>query len=334
MKLLISCVGAYQNSGLGTGGLVAVDTESRTIDTIDFLDSTGLTAHKNLVFRFVRAMKCLIIYDQEGFRSRIFLREANDVHDIQIINDKIHVVSTGINSVQVYDFLGNFVEEINPGGKGDAWHINCIESYQDDLYFTAFGAFNTHREWNNNSLKNGFIFSLKGMTPIIKGLSGPHHPRLIDKNWWVCDSHKQCVNVYDFATNSLLAIINLGGFTRGMLETDDSVWVGVNADRKKKDRLNGQIVALDKSNFSVIEQIEIPLPEIYDVIKIPEEFYEALREKRESFNLASESDHATISVNFANQITLMEKQLIELRGKLKKKSIIIKLKSKIKSMIS
>jgi hypothetical protein len=49
---LVSAIGAYEDSGLGTGGFVAVKDGRAHI--IDKMDSTGLCERDGEVYRFIR----------------------------------------------------------------------------------------------------------------------------------------------------------------------------------------------------------------------------------------------------------------------------------------
>ena len=103
-SFLVSCLGAYDDSGLGTGGFVVVrDGEAAIIDKID---STGLCTGRGLVWRFARGLRSIVGYGPEGVRSILRVPEARDVHDIFAADDGFVCVSTGSNEVVWIDFAG------------------------------------------------------------------------------------------------------------------------------------------------------------------------------------------------------------------------------------
>lgn len=331
-KLLVSCVGAYNDSGIGSGGLLLVDTINRKIDVIDRIDCTGLSVYKNKVFRYARGIRKLVSFNKDGLTGSYNLQRAKDIHDVKVSNQEIKVVSTGSNSILVYDEWGALKSSFNPGGTDDAWHLNCIEEYQGNLYFTAFGNFQTHREWNGKAKESGFIYSVNQKKAIVEKLSGPHNPRVMNEKWWVCNSHDGTLNIYHLEKGELEHTIDLGGFTRGLLQTEDVVWAGVNANRKAVGDTSGKVVAVNPTTYQLEDEIKLPMPEIYDIVEIDRSLYNAILADKGKFSLEAKDSRTEVE-NFVNQISLMEDQLIELRNRLRKQSFDQRIRRKLKSFL-
>ena len=83
---LVTCLGAYDDSGLGTGGFVAVVNGEALV--LDKIDSTGLSAHGDTVYRFARGLRALAGYRADGFRSLLKMPEARDIHDV-VVRDNL-----------------------------------------------------------------------------------------------------------------------------------------------------------------------------------------------------------------------------------------------------
>ena len=121
-SFLISCVGAYGDSGVGTGGLVCLNDGKPEV--IDKEDSTGMHKHEDTIYRYIRSRQSIVGYDVNGISFLLKLPQSKDVHDIIIVDDKFLCVSTGSNAIQWFDFLGNLVKSWQAPGDRDAWHRN------------------------------------------------------------------------------------------------------------------------------------------------------------------------------------------------------------------
>ncbi len=264
-SLLVSCPGAYANSGAGTGGLVCLHDGEATV--VDRMDSMGLAGHRGNVYRFVRSMHMIIGYDQSGLRSIINLPEARDIHDILVDDKQIVAVSTGENDVLWLDHLGNLVDKWHGEGEGDAWHLNCLATRDGRMYVSAFGEFPTHRAWSGNARNQGFVMDLETKEKILTGLSAPHTPRYVGEDLYICESHKQMVTVRDKRGN--VREHKFDGFTRGFAWDDKYFYVGESADRKAEVVLDySHVTVVDRETFATVERFRVPFTEIYDLLII------------------------------------------------------------------
>ncbi len=297
-SFLVTSIGAYADSGIGTGGFVCVH-DGKAV-TIDKIDSTGLCVDGETVYRFARGLKSIVGYDRDGisYRLKVGQEEGFDVHDILLYDGKFLCVATGTNEILWIDPLGNVVRRWQADGKGDAWHLNCVWKEGERLYFSAFGRFPAHRDWVGKCRGLGFIFDLETGEAVVKGLSGPHNPRLIDGQWVVCDSHASSLELRD--QNGVAKTIQLGGFTRGLAFDDDYFYVGESANRKaEKPAETSAIAVVDRRTHEVVERIVIPFPEIYEVITISPDFAERIVSDLPRFQIDSS----------AERIRLLEEQV-------------------------
>jgi hypothetical protein len=285
-NFLVSCVGAYHDSGIGTGGLVLAHKEGSIV--IDSLDSTGLCVFNNIYYRYIRSTNCLIGYDVDGIKSTLRLPNCYDVHDIYIDEEGIICVSTGTNEILYYNHHGKLINAWKASGEKDAWHLNCLEKKNGHLFFSAFGKFVEHRGWNiHGSSEKGFVMNLSTGEYCVDRLSGPHHPRFFDGNWYVCNSNKNSIRIVD--SNKIEQEIDLGGFTRGLQIDNDFIYVGVSANRKVDVDGKAQIKILNRHSLALLHSIEVPFPEIYDLLIIDNELAERILNKPNLFKLESES---------------------------------------------
>ena len=197
---LISCVGAYADSGIGTGGFLIYDGHEAI--TIDKYDTTGLYKFEENYFRFIRSEKILVGYNNKGLFYQCKFPNVLDCHDILIEKDKVIFVSTSTNQILYYDFLGKLIKSKKIKGKGDAWHLNCLIKNGDKYYVSAFGEFEEHRQWNKEGCREkGFLYDLNNDEIYVNGLSGPHTPRFVDEKLIICNSHENSVRIFNSNKN-------------------------------------------------------------------------------------------------------------------------------------
>ncbi|MCH8329770.1 MAG: hypothetical protein IH946_00035, partial [Bacteroidetes bacterium] len=146
-SLLISCPGVYDNHGVGSGGLVCFHKGSSLV--IDNLDTTGISIFNDHIYRYIRLINKLAVYDINGFIRSMELDGAKDVHFIKAHNDGIICVSTGTNEIKWFDHDCKLSKNWKAEGDGDAWHLNSLVEKDGNIMVTAFGEFQQHREWVN-----------------------------------------------------------------------------------------------------------------------------------------------------------------------------------------
>jgi hypothetical protein len=272
-SFLVSCCGAYDDSGMGTGGLVCVH-EGRAV-VVDKSDSTGLCLSGETIFRAVRPMRSVLGYDANGLKYWLRLPSIRDVHDVLLIDGAFVCASTGLNELCWFDPLGNLRRRWQAQGERDAWHLNCLWQAEGRLYASAFGEFASHRGWAANSLKTGFIFDVETGEKVVEGLSGPHNPRFVDGDWVVCNSHTKTLTISK--PSGQVQEVRLESFTRGLAFDERYFYVGESANRKDPVLKDHSMVAIvDRATLAVVDRIKIPIPEIYEIALLPVEFAAAM----------------------------------------------------------
>jgi len=309
-SFLVTSVGAYDDSGIGTGGFVCVNDGDPIV--IDRIDSTGLCSDETTFFRFARGLQTILGYDAHGLRFSLRLPNAKDVHDILFLDGHFVCVATGTNEVLWFTPFGQLIKRTRFEGERDAWHVNCLWREGGKLYLSAFGRFSNHRGWVGHCTGTGFIMDLDSGDEVCSGLSGPHTPRLIDGDWIVCDSHAKMLRIH--RPGGSVQIVELAGFTRGLTFDAHYFYVGESANRKA-DILSdhSHIAVVDRQTFKVIERFRIPFPEIYDIVMISPAFAQAMAGNVSRFQFG---DETTRIVALEQQVDLGRNEIEKLKLRL------------------
>jgi hypothetical protein len=279
-SLLVSCCGAYADSGLGTGGLACLH-EGRAV-VVDKQDSTGLWLAGDTAYRAVRSMHCVLGYDTSGLKYWLDLPDVKDVHDLLLLDGLFVVASTGRNELCWYDPLGNLVKRWRADGQSDAWHLNCLWPAGGRLYASAFGKFPEHRGWAVAGQQTGIIFDVDTGEEIVGGLSGPHNPRYLDGVWLVCNSHTKTLFLQE--DSGAQREVRLEAFTRGLAYDERYFYVGESANRKDTAPKNhSNVVVLERTNLEIVGRLQVPIPEIYEIVVLPSEFAASIVAQPERF---------------------------------------------------
>lgn len=274
-KVLISSPGIYSTSGRGTGGCLA--TNGSDYFVLDHLDSTGLFLHGDAVYRFIRSLNLLVKYQPDGATVVMHLPEVRDGHDLRVTTSGFQIVSTSSNRILEYAWDRRILHERAFGGTEDGWHINSLLEHEGQIFFSAFGEFSRERGWDQSGSSGyGFVRNLQTGIDLWKGLNKPHHPRAYKNGYLVCDSGNQTL-LYKSQLDSVPTSLDCGGFTRGLLIQKDSFLVGVSADRKASSaKPQARIIHGQLPDMSILDEILLPFPEIYDVIPCPEWLWSGL----------------------------------------------------------
>jgi hypothetical protein len=325
---LISCVGAYADSGIGTGGFLIYDGQDAI--TIDKYDTTGLYKFEDNYYRFIRSEKILIGYNTKGLFYQCKFPDVSDCHDILVEKNRVIFVSTNTNKILYYNFLGEFIKSKNIKGIGDAWHLNCLTKKDDRYYVSAFGEFEEHRQWNTKGCKEkGFLFDLNNDSIYVDGLSGPHTPRFIDDKLVICNSHENSLRIFNY--DNTFTDINLGGFTRGICYDETNIFIGVSANRKSKNPLKSKIVVLNRKNYKVVETIEIPFAEIYDILICDKDLTDNFKKSADNFQLTEANSKIQ---SLIKQVELSHEQNIDLQVEISSLKDKMKLYKKVKKILN
>jgi hypothetical protein len=91
----------------------------------------------------------------------------------------------------------------------------------------------------------------------------------------VCDSGTNRLLIRDPDHAEIRSIHFPGAFPRGIAFGDDRIYVGLSRNRSKTDTdnsiPNARIAIIRRSNLELLDQIDLPCWEIYDVVTLPKD---------------------------------------------------------------
>ena len=266
MNLIVSCP--------NDGGLVRILNGEPVY--VDRYSTTGLCFHEGKLFRCLQnsidTPLEMIVYAKQRNYSLV-LPEIRDVHDILSYDGKLFMVSTGSNeifevSAQSFEILDRFKLK----GKGDAWHLNCLEVHENRLLVSAFGKFRRHRGYKGRTVKAGIVFDLISGKTLYRGFSQPHSPKIIDNRLFICDSEQRKIHRIDLKTGARRSI-EFENYTRGIAYSDKYIYIGVSSSRNIAQELKtSKIVVLDRMTLERLHEIRLEFSEIYSICAMPENF--------------------------------------------------------------
>jgi acetolactate synthase-1/2/3 large subunit len=276
-RLLASCFDAHHTIG---GGLFAVGD---VVEDVDRVSSSGMTFEDGLLFRCLWSGEGspaeLVIYDTSGVRRYHRLDGVSTPHDILVVDGKILVVATTQNEVQVVAPDGDVVSRWRAPGETDSWHLNSLARYGDRIVVCGFGPFLRRRGWDESGKPaTGRVVDMNTGEPLLDGLRAPHNPWYGDGTWLVCDSAAgEVVEIRD-ATRQVARRLTMPGWPRGLVVTDDHLFVGLSPHRYVSASVDSAAVAVvDRANWTVRGLVELPAREVYALALVPASLAEGIR---------------------------------------------------------
>lgn len=248
-------------------GLFAI--HKSTVIPLDMTPSTGMDYSMGKLYRGVQDGR-ILIYGEGIDEINATAIGIKDVHDIKIIHEKLWAVSTDTNEIIQMEPDGSVLKKYRFSNEPDSWHINCVSLINDEIVFTAFGEFTSHRGYKGHTAGAGFAQSLRSSKKLIDGLSQPHGVFPSGSRTIVVNSEKKELLVYE--NNTPTRIITLNGYPRGICASQSALYVGLSCSRNIVQTNDGapsaQVVALDISNLGEMGRLAIPAKEIYDIVYI------------------------------------------------------------------
>jgi hypothetical protein len=262
----------------GRGGTYALHDSS--VSLLDPVACTGLSYRDGRVARLIRApgeltSTCeLIVSDARGVVEYHRLDAVRDPHDVFAVEGGWIIVSTGTNEILRLDHDG--LHALWSGTDvPDACHVNCVTEADGDLWATAFGWFASFKGWRGHrAVGAGVLWNIRTGAEIT-GLSHPHTPRFVDREWFVCESISEAFVQRD-ALGRELQRVALDGYTRGVAFRDHRVLVGVSA-RRDDASANAHVAVVDRRSFTVLDRIPLPCSEVYDLAVVPAAIADGIR---------------------------------------------------------
>jgi uncharacterized protein (TIGR03032 family) len=273
-NLLVSAMGL-------DGGLLAIAKGSNpTLRFVDKVLPSGLwVANRSLI----RALYCkhmvLVVHGIDGVE--IIVNHAyGDVHDVRFQFGQLYVVSTYTNEVVQLDGAGNLVHQWKFPGENDSWHLNCLDLWNGRYVVSCFGRFERSRQYKEDGVGAGIVFDLETQETLWDGLSYPHTPRMDSEGrQYICDSGTNRLLRRDPDGSNQREICFPQAFTRGMAFGRNRIYVGLSSLRvqpvqenpRHKCIPNARIAVLDKETLEIVDEIDLPCLEIYDIVCLPDD---------------------------------------------------------------
>jgi hypothetical protein len=263
----------------GTGGLFRFD--GKRLERLDDLPSTGLAVERGSLARVLRGRDddpgaVLLRYTEDGVTRHGPIEGLVDPHDILWVGDAYAVACAGANTIVFVSEGGELVRSWEAPGTGDAWHLNSLLLVDGALHVSAFGRFASHREWADaDAGATGLVLNVETGEDVVTGLSFPHHPRLVDGTWLVCNSGRRALTRIE-RDGSVTAELVLEGWTRGLAVLDSVLLVGESPGRTEPEGVCGTVAVVDRSSWQVVDRLDVPVREIYDVVLAPRRLADAV----------------------------------------------------------
>lgn len=270
--ILISCPNG--------GGLVKI--ENNQVEIIDTFETTGIWVHDGTLIRAIQGAgdAKILVYNQDSFQY-IVTKDISDIHDVLFFKNKLYVVSTGSNEVVTLSEFGKIQDRWKLPGNGDAWHLNCLDVWEDKVVVSAFGKFEESGQYKGRTKGSGFVFELETRRKVWQNLSQPHSPKHDINKKYICDSETRRLLIKnDNRTTEVL----FEKYPRGMAITDNHIYVGLSNHRnieQEETQDGAKIVILDKKNLSIVKQIGIAFNEIYEMKILSKELFDKLDFKQQ-----------------------------------------------------
>ena len=277
-RLLASCFDAHHTIG---GGLFAIGD---TVEEIDRISSSGLHATDGLLFRCLWSADGspaeLVVYDETGVRRYHRLDNVSTPHDILVVDGNVLVAATMQNEVQCVSPDGEVAWRWQAPGEADSWHLNSLARYGDRTVVCGFGEFLRRRGWDENGKPaSGRVVDLETGEPILEGLKAPHNPWYEDGTWLVCDSAEGELVEIDDTTREETRRLTLPGWPRGLVATDEHLFIGLSPHRHAASSVETAAVAVvDRANWSVLGLVNLPAREVYALALVPAALVEGARQ--------------------------------------------------------
>jgi uncharacterized protein (TIGR03032 family) len=258
------------------GGIYVYDGTSTEV--IDRVSTAGLAlAPDGRLLRVPRSFDEpkssgeLLVYDSRGVRNYHRVDHIVDGHGVAWHNGSYVLASTATNTIVWLDESGRKTAHWQPEGNGDAWHLNDLCSHRDTLYAAAFGRGGKHREWVTHMAGTGVVLDISDGTTVVTGLSAPHSPRLIDGGWVVCNSGTRELLVFEQSGRTVERRVQLRTWPRGLAMSGRMMFVGESEHRFENDDPSARatIAIVDTDDWNVVDRVEVPGREIYDLVLVP-----------------------------------------------------------------
>jgi uncharacterized protein (TIGR03032 family) len=272
---LISCF----DDDTADGGLFVYD--GHVLERLDDLPTTGIASANGGLARVLRGRdddpgSRFIRYEADGTKHEAYVEGLVDPHDVAWVGGSFAVACAGSNTIVFVAESGEVARVWRAPGTRDAWHLNSLVVVNGELHVMAFGRFERHREWAEvDSVGTGFVMNVVTGRDVVNGLSSPHHPRLVDGEWIVCNSGTgELLRIGEDGRVQARAV--LAGWARGLAVLEGALLVGESRGRDEPAGAEATIATVDRRSWEVLGRVPVPVREIYDIVVVPRSLAEAL----------------------------------------------------------
>lgn len=275
--LLVSCCGEG-------GSLFTIDEVSKIVDIVFPFDCTGITkSDTGDIYAFSHTLRSIFKFNK-NFVMKKHQIVGNDFHGLLYHNGYLYSVDTFNDRIYKHDpdtLQGVFAWSFNKlsiDKNNDLFHINDIFITDDnDMLISMFRDFSPTEEQRFKQFIPGapgkvYKRSLSDESNffgelLLEGLTQPHTPVIHGNKFYVCNSKRESL-VID-GNEKYLGL----GFTRGLLVTEDKIYVGTSnsAKRVESEEFDSAIcgiAVLDKNSLSIVDFIPLPSNEVYGILEI------------------------------------------------------------------
>ncbi|MFW6026210.1 MAG: DUF4915 domain-containing protein [Candidatus Woesearchaeota archaeon] len=208
------------------------------------------------------------------------IEELKDIHEIELINDTLWIPNTGYDEAIAYDLnkeaISNRIrlKEIpslyktgSELGEDDKFHLNHIfEGFDGDLYCLVHHVDGKQKFYQDAELKkqgNGGVINLSKNFPVQLNLKSPHTVKKVNGNYWIFDSARFKIKIYN-QNWKILDQIDTQGYGRGAAYDpyNKLFYAGISSIRKRYLKLftkqnPNMIQVINTQDHSTVDTIEL-----------------------------------------------------------------------------
>jgi uncharacterized protein (TIGR03032 family) len=164
-----------------------------------------------------------------------------DIHEMAWAADELWFVNTRFSCLCTLNGIHSFVPRWRPPfvtalAPDDRCHgLGLAPDANGQLaprYVTALAATDTPQGWREHKKDGGVLVEVPSGNILVRGLSMPHSPRLVQDRLWMLESGKGGLGYADLAAGRYHNIAELPGFTRGLDIFGNLAFVGLSQVRE------------------------------------------------------------------------------------------------------
>ena len=244
------------------GGLFFIHEDE--LFKLDNFKTTGLSVKGRSIVRGVQPNKLWLHKKAHEITQNTV--PFDDIHDTYIDGHFVYLVRTSGNEIIKLNDAGDEVQRWVFPGEKDALHINCLEKWNGNIVFSAFGEFREHRAYKGKTKKSGFVQDLLTGHRLITDLSQPHSLVSIGQNLLLANSEDKELSEYG-PSGDLIRTLTLDGYTRGIYVAENTIYIGLSCSRNIENSgiSTATVVAIDRSSWKELGRVQMPAKEIYGI---------------------------------------------------------------------